>query len=277
MAENFICTFRGVRGSFPVPGPATLKYGGNTPCVELNVGGRMILLDAGTGLFGMAQRELPRDIDLLLSHTHIDHVIGLPFLAPSLPKDTVLRVWAGHLLPEMAVREAIERLMSPPLFPLRIEDVQAQVGWHDFRAGETLRHEAFHAAGITVRTLPLSHPDRATAYRVEHAGKALCYVTDVEHVPGTPDAALIAFLQGADAMIYDSTYDDRAFAAYAGWGHSTWQEGVRLCEAAGVKRFFAFHHDPDASDAILDSRAKDLTAAFPQGVIAREGMTVTIG
>lgn len=276
MAQGFTFTFWGTRGSYPVPGAATLKYGGNTPCVEVRCNDRLIILDAGTGLIGLGGSRLPQHMDILLSHTHIDHVMGFPFFQPAYNAGRSVRLWAGHLLPDFTLRQTIGKIMSPPIFPLKPEDLKAQIGYNDFFAGEALRHEDFDKAGIAINTHPLNHPDRATAYRITLGKKSLCYVTDVEHDTAAIDEKLIGFLKDADWLIYDCTYDDREFDNHLGWGHSTWQQAVRLCKAAGVKNLAVFHHDPMANDGVLDKRAEELLLQFPAGIIAREGLTVTL-
>lgn len=163
-------------------------------------------------------------------------------------------------------------LMQTPLFPLTTDNWSAKVEWHDFNAGQIL--EPAHLPGVKIRTMPLAHPDRATAYRVEYAGKSACYVTDVEHIPGKPDAALIEFIKGADVLIYDSTYDDDEFENYKGWGHSTWQEATRLAKAGGIKKCVLFHHDPAKDDNALDAIASKIDNKA--NILAREGLTLSL-
>lgn len=275
MTENFRFTFWGTRGSYPLPGKDSSMFGGNTPCVEVRLGDRLIVLDAGTGLIHLGATDMPKEFDILLSHTHIDHIIGLPFFAPAFKPKENIHIWAGHLEGDWNVKRVISHLMTPPLFPLTVNDFKANIGFHDFKAGETIGGR-LATDGVEVRTHLLNHPDRATAYRITFGGKSLCYVTDVEHKVDTIDAALANFLKDADWLIYDSTYDDRDFHRYVGWGHSTWQQAVRLCKAAGVKNLALFHHDPFAMDDLLEKRSAELKALFATGIIAREGLTVVI-
>ncbi len=275
MDDALTVTFRGVRGTVPVSHPDFMRYGGNTSCVEVRCGGRLILLDAGTGIGRVGAPEEINDADILLSHTHIDHVIGLLFFAPLFRPDVRLRIWAGHLLPHMQLREAIGRLMSPPLFPLGVEDVKSNVEWRDFKAGDPLEEGYFAPYGIAVDTLPLVHPDRATGYRISYRGHSVCYITDMEHEPGVVDPALVRFMKQADLLIYDSTYDDNTFAEYKGWGHSTWQQAVRYADAAQVGTLALFHHDHLANDALLDARASALSKIRPDGIVASEGLTLS--
>ncbi|MBY0406489.1 MAG: GAF domain-containing protein, partial [Rickettsiales bacterium] len=270
MDNEFLLHVWGVRGSIPTPGMDRAAFGGQTSCVELRVGGQRIILDAGTGCL-----SVPRDFaqaDLLLSHTHIDHILGLPFLLPALKTGTKLSLWAGHLKPQTALRPVVERLMSGPIFPLTLENAKADISFHDFTAGEAIVTPDWEKAGIRVETLLLSHPDRATGYRISYGGKRVCYLTDYEHDSDAPAADMVAFVKDADVLLCDSTYADEAFEAHRGWGHSTWQQGLRLAEAAGVKRFFAFHHDPMADDATLSARSHALSARKSGSVFAREGM-----
>ena len=130
--------------------------------------------------------------------------------------------------------------------------------------------------GVVIRTAALNHPGGAVAYRVEFAGRAACYVTDTEHVPGRPDAAILALIQGADVVIYDATYTDEEFDRFEGWGHSTWQEGMRLCAAAGAKQLVAFHHDPAHDDDALDAIAAEIARRHPGSLVAREGLVITL-
>lgn len=276
MADNFNITFWGVRGTVPAPGGKTLKYGGNTSCVQMTCGKRELIFDAGTGLYPLGEALEAKEADIFLSHTHIDHVMGFPFFSGAYDARFRLRVWAGHLLPEHTIRGVMGSLMRPPIFPLTLEDLRADLSFHDFRAGEEIGNEVFQRSGIRIHTLPLTHPDRATAYRVDYAGHAACYVTDVEHRDSVVDARLAAFARDADVLIYDSTFDDKDFHRFTGWGHSTWQHAVRLGMAAKVKHVVLFHHDPAASDAQLDERQELLNRMKPGSYVAYEGLTLRL-
>jgi phosphoribosyl 1,2-cyclic phosphodiesterase len=130
--------------------------------------------------------------------------------------------------------------------------------------------------GVNVRTTPLNHPDGATGYRIEHGGKAACYVTDTEHVPGQPDQNILGLIEGADLVVYDSSYTEEEFPSHVGWGHSTWNEGMRLCRMAGVKKLAIFHHEPDHEDAFMENLEAEATAAWEGNVVAREGMEIRL-
>jgi phosphoribosyl 1,2-cyclic phosphodiesterase len=268
--------FWGVRGSVACPSPGHVLYGGNTSCVEVTDGNVAVILDAGTGIRALGQdyrrRRLGSGI-LLLTHTHWDHINGFPFFAPLYQPNWRFRVLAGHLTDCGGIRSVLASQMTDPTFPVPLSALKADMTYEDFRAGDRLDDLA---EGLVVETAPLRHPNRATAYRLCLDGKVVAYVTDTEHVPGFPDAAVLAVIAGADLVIYDCTYTDEEFPDKVGWGHSTWQEGVRLCRAAGAKRLAIFHHDPDHTDDVMAQIERQALQYWAGTLVARDGMAVVI-
>ena len=268
--------FWGVRGSIACPGPATLRYGGNTPCVEVSCGSDTLILDAGTGIralgTALVQAKNTSAFDIFLSHGHIDHVIGLPFFAPLYVKDQTVRVWAGNLQPAGGVKDTIKKLMSFPFFPLQIDALQAKLEFHDFNAGEPINPRP----GITLRTAALCHPGGAIGYRVEYGGRSIAYVTDVEMGDGPIDPALLALTKNTELLILDTTYTDAELRSRAGWGHSSWLQGVQLADAAGAARLCLFHHDPEHDDTFMDKVKDAAETARPGTLVASEGMRVDL-
>lgn len=273
---DFLLRFWGVRGSIACPGPRFLRYGGNTSCLEVRAGGKLLIFDGGTGLRPLGEtllREQPVEADIFLSHTHVDHIQGFPFFQPLFAPGNRFRLWAGNLgTAGLALNDVLCRYMATPLFPVPPQIFAAEVTYHDFTAGERLRPRP----GLELRTAPLNHPQGATAYRLEHGGRSLCYVTDTEHVEGSADNNVLRLVDGADTMVYDATYSDEEYPRFRGWGHSTWQEALRIADQAGVRRVVLFHHDPSHDDETMDRIANAAERARPGTLVAREGMELAL-
>jgi phosphoribosyl 1,2-cyclic phosphodiesterase len=251
-----------------------MAFGGNTSCLEVRAGGVCVILDAGTGIRELGQSLLDegvRDTHLLLTHSHWDHINGFPFYRPAFVAGHRVHVRAAHLTGQGGVRSVFESQMMQPMFPVPLKSMRARMEFDDFRVGDGLR-----IADVAIRTAQLNHPGGATGYRLDYGGKALCYVTDTEHIPDQPDQNVLALIEGADLVIYDSTYTDEEFEAHIGWGHSTWQEGIRLCRAAGAKRLAIFHHDPDHEDGFMEGVEQAARATWDGAFVAREGVTVVV-
>lgn len=272
--DDFWVRFWGVRGTVPCPGPATVRYGGNTPCIEVMCGRERLIFDAGTGIRALGASLAGADglnSHIFLTHTHMDHITGFPFFRPAYNRNNTFQIWAGHLAAQNGnIRNVLSAIMSKPIFPVPLRIMHACMAFHDFNAGDTLNP----LPGIALRTAPLNHPDGATAYRVDYAGRSICYVTDTEHREGELDSTIIDLIGGSDLVIYDSTYTEAQYPQYRGWGHSTWSEGARLCDAADAGKLIAFHHDPDHDDADLDRIALDMARARPGSVVASEGLVL---
>lgn len=281
MADGLKVRFWGVRGSISCAGAEYMRYGGHTSCLEVTAGGRRLIFDAGSGIRNLGvelARQTPLDIDIYFTHTHLDHIAGLTFFAPLFEKRNSVRMWAGHLETPYTLKKVVGHLMQAPLYPVSLDVFQARVEFKEFRSGDSLS-----CGEASMRTAPLNHPNGATGYRIDHGGKSICYITDTEHKVGQPDKTIIDLCRGADVMIYDSSYTDEEFARYHGWGHSTWQEGARLADAAGVGTLAIFHHDPSHDDAFMDGVAREASALrpgtaanrLPRVIVAHEGLTLS--
>lgn len=268
--------FWGVRGSTPVSGPDYAEFGGNTPCMEVRCGARLFVVDAGSGLnaCGLHHREaLPKEIDLLFSHLHLDHTAGLPFFKPVIfnPERTI-NTYCGNLDGDSA-RATLDRLFSPPLFPVTLDVIPCTFAHYGFKAGESLSF----ADGARVDTILLNHPQGSVGYRFDHAGKRLCIISDIEHSDPWPDEALRRFVEGADLLVYDGMFTETEYPRCCGWGHSTWEKGVELARAAGAKALAIIHLHPSHGDAQLRSVEAEMQAVMPTAFIARERQMVAVG
>ncbi len=267
--------FWGCRGSIACPSPRHLKYGGNTTCLEVDAGGHKFILDSGTGVRNLGREMLSsgkHQFHMLLTHTHWDHINGFPFFAPAFDPKETFHVLAGHMQDKGGIKGVFATQMDNPVFPVPLEAMQAKLVFEDFRAGEDLDL----TRNVRIRTAPLNHPNGATGYRIDCGGKSICLITDTEHIPAQPDENILGLVEGTDIMIYDSTYTEEEFSEHVGWGHSTWEEGVRLCKAANVKQLAIFHHDPDHDDAFMDQLEEEARNAWKGTFVVREGMDLTI-
>jgi phosphoribosyl 1,2-cyclic phosphodiesterase len=268
--------FWGVRGSLPTPGRRTVRYGGNTSCVELRLGTRRVILDAGSGLSELvaatAAEPGPVNTDLLLSHVHYDHICGLPFYAPLFQPRNKIRIWSGRLLHGIPAEVALRTGMTPPLMPNMASLIRAHVDYREFEVGSTLDL----GGGVTVRTAMLLHPGGCVGYRIEWSGCVMVYATDTAHGNATTDAALRELCQGAGLLIYDAMFTDEEFPSRVAWGHSTWREGVRLADSCGVRQLVLFHHAPFRDDKAVTALVAEAAAIKPGTIAAREGLELTV-
>jgi phosphoribosyl 1,2-cyclic phosphodiesterase len=261
--------FYGVRGSLPVPGPGTVRVGGNTSCVLYTVGDEMIVLDCGSGIRVLANelmaRKKPVRANVLLSHYHWDHLLGLPFFSRIYAPTTEL-TFHGERKFDSGAREEIQKQFTGPNFPVERKDLSSKLSFRDIKPGDRLQ---FGEVQVTV--FRLNHPNLCLGFCVEARGSKLIYATDHEH--GTEvDNALIEIAHDADCLIYDAMYTQDEYSGRAtGWGHSTWNDGVRIASAAGVKQLYLFHHEPDRDDAAVDAIEAATRSAFPHSAAAREG------
>lgn len=270
MADQFSLRCWGARGSTPTPGASTLRYGGETTCFEIRAGNSLVLVDCGSGArnFGtdLCKCE-PVAFDLLFTHTHLDHICGLPFFKPAYDPRFEVNAWAGHFLDETSLVDIVERIMSPPIFPVAAKTLKA-VNFRTFQAGDILPRND----DLVIRTVRLNHPGGACGYRFDYHGKSICIITDHEHGDPEIDANVRSFVEGADFMIYDAMFTDDEYETFKGWGHSTWQKAVALAQEADVKVPVLFHHDPRRSDDELDEIGMAADAAYPGTLVASEGM-----
>jgi phosphoribosyl 1,2-cyclic phosphodiesterase len=277
--NQFTITFWGVRGSIACPGPQTVKYGGNTPCVEMCVGKNRLIFDGGTGIRVLGQSllsQMPVEGHIFFTHSHWDHIQGFPFFTPAFIKGNRFHIY-GAIAPNGAtVEQRLNDQMLHPNFPVPLQIMGADLKFYDVEIGKPIQI----GEEISVESALLNHPGQAVGYRVNWRGYSAAYVTDTEHFPDHLDENVLYLARGADVFIYDATYTDEEYYSEknskVGWGHSTWQEAVKVAKAAGVKRLFIFHHDPLHSDEFLDQVEEQVAKAFPNGFMAKEGLSIQI-
>ncbi|MGI9101722.1 MAG: MBL fold metallo-hydrolase [Terriglobales bacterium] len=267
-----IVRFWGVRGSLPTPSIANLKYGGNTPCVEVCTNsGQLIILDAGTGIRALGQRlmqEKPPDghrIMLFLTHYHWDHIQGIPFFEPMYVPGNIIYLH-GFKTAQASVESALGDQMANPFFPVDPSVMQATR--HLYTIGE----ETLQVGDAVVKTLFLNHPQGCLGYRIEADGHTIVYATDNEHGSEQHDRNVRELARGADIFIYDTQYTTEEYEAKRGWGHSTWEVGVDIARETGAKNLILFHHDPDHSDSVLDEVLQAARKELPSTIAAFEGL-----
>ncbi|MGM0575009.1 MAG: response regulator [Myxococcota bacterium] len=264
--------FWGVRGSIATPGPDTVRYGGNTPCVTVERGRDLLILDAGTGLrrLGLAlhaeARGEPRDIRMLITHTHWDHIQGFPFFVPAFVPGNRVDVHGPPSL-DRPLEKVLHGQMDPQYFPVALGEVAADVSVHEIRERE-LDIGPFH-----VRATYVNHPGVTMAYRIAIGDSVVTYATDTEPYRALltsdaedaargeagsygrqRDAALVEFLRGSDVYIADSQYTPLDYETKRGWGHTCYVDAVDLAVEAGVGQMVLFSHDPMHDDETLDHK-----------------------
>lgn len=276
---DFVVQFWGVRGSVPAPGKETIRYGGNTSCIEMRVAGQRLIFDGGTGLRVLGEElinEMPVEAYMFFTHYHWDHIQGFPLFTPAFTTGNCFHIY-GAIPPEgeSMKQHFIERVLHPNS-PVPLSGLQADLRFYTLE-----HHQKIVLDGIEIETGTLNHPNSAMGYRVTWNGRTAVYCSDTEHFPDRLDESVMHLARDADVLIYDAMYTDDEYhnpkSPKVGWGHSTWQEALKMAEAANVKRVVIFHHDPTHSDDFLDKIAEEVQAAFPKAIMAREGLILPVG
>ncbi len=262
--ESIRITILGARGSIPTDGADTAVFGGATSCVLYEAGDRAIFLDAGTGIMDAPDLK-GRQISVLLSHPHIDHLLGLPFFTPLYDPKQNISIY-GMRYDGLSVGEQIARFLCPPLWPVGIGDFPGAVHPTEF-------HGPLMLGDVKAEAILGSHPGGAAIYKLTRGDKSIVYATDYEHTPES-DARLAEFAKGAKILFYDAQYTDEEYETHRGFGHSTASDGYRLREACGAEELIFIHHDPYHTDEVmlkLDEEARKHGAHFAR---AKEGITL---
>lgn len=284
--------FWGTRGSIPSPGRDTVRYGGNTPCVELRTEeGRLVILDAGTGIRELGRSLLARangaaiEGDIFLTHAHWDHIQGIPFFAPLFHRGNHFTIWGSKSL-QTSIDRVVRDQMSPVVFPVTFEELQARIDFQE------LAEEQRAGNGYAVAAIAMRHPGGALGYRFwdgDVGPRSLVYVSDNELSPRAkyddhPDwrERFVAFARGAAVLVHDAMFTAQEYDAFVGWGHSTHEDAVELAIEAEVEKLVLFHHRPERTDDEVDECVASCRALIAskgarlEVVAAAEGMSLKV-
>lgn len=270
--------FWGVRGSIPTPSQQTVRYGGNTACVELRVGGKRLIFDGGTGLRVLGENllsQMPVEAHLFFTHTHWDRIQGFPFFIPAFVPGNCFHIY-GSMGPNGAsIKQRLCDQMLRPHFPVPLQMMRSDLRFYDISPGSVIALD-----DITIETVSLNRPNSALGYRVTWNGYSVVYATDTEHAPERLDQSLLYLAQQADLLIYDAAYADHAYydpqAVAAARQSSTWRACIEAAIAADVKQIIMFHHDPTHEDDFLDHMQAAVQAVYPNVLLAHEGMVLQL-
>jgi phosphoribosyl 1,2-cyclic phosphodiesterase len=269
-------TFWGVRGTFPATGAAHARYGGDTMCIGIEAGGTDLILDAGSGLrdlgAALAQRTGPIAAHIVVSHLHLDHLLGLTQFAPFWRDDARVHLYAPAECLDEGGEDALFSVMRPPLFPVDAGLMPAAIGLQPFPLGGNIDV----SDEVRIDSIALHHPGACAGIVVRADGRKLAYVTDHEHGDAAADERLAAAAEGADLLIYDATFTEAEMQAHRGWGHSSWEAGLRLKQQAGVKLLALVHHHPDRTGEELDAFAEAAARLSSNVFFARQGLSLAI-
>lgn len=267
-----VITFLGTRGSIPVSGKDFDVYGGFTTCIMLEMAGQTILLDGGNGLLNAGGFFAPgtKHVTMLMTHAHIDHILGFTSFPMFFGGDIRFDIM-GQPLMGKSVRQQIEMLMCPPIWPVSPDSYSDKVKFYD------ISEKKLMLGDVLVELMDGSHPGEATVYRLTSGGRTIVFCTDFEHNDSNALKNLIEFTNGVDLFIFDGMYTDDEYEKKRGWGHSTWRQGAHIAQRCGVKKLVISHHAPNRTDAQLAEFEKELQEINPAYSFAKANERIVLG
>jgi phosphoribosyl 1,2-cyclic phosphodiesterase len=277
-SHEFTVRFWGVRGSIPTPGMDTVRYGGNTACIEIQVAGKRLVFDGGTGLRVLGKHlmaELPIDAYLFFTHTHWDRIQGFPFFMPAFIEGNTFNIYGPVGQNGASIKQRLCDQMLRPNFPVPLQVMRSNLKFHDVSPGSIITLD-----DVVIETISLNRPNCALGYRITWNGYSVVYATDTEHNPNQLDQGLLYLAHQADLLIYDAAYADQTYYTLnpelAVQQPAAWYAGVEVAIAANVKQIVLFHHDPAHDDDFLDRVEAEVQTSFPNVQLAREGMVFQV-
>lgn len=273
---GFTAHFWGVRGSVPTPGSDTVRYGGNTACVEVIVGNTRLIFDGGTGLRVLGKQLLHQksniDAHLFFTHAHWDRIQGFPFFLPAFVPGNSFHIYGSPAPNGASIKQCLTDQMLRPNFFTPLQKMQASMQFHNIHAGSVVPLEE----GLTIETIALNRHTSALGFRINWQGRALVYATDTEPHNRELDQNLLYLAQDADLLIYDGTYADNAYHDLNGKASIAWETGLNLVKETAIKELILFHHNPAHDDDFLDHMEMEIRQHFGNVRLAREGMSLQL-
>lgn len=259
----------GVRGSIPVPGPDTVRYGGNTSCVEVTAGSTRIVLDAGTGIRALgAGLANASEIHLIFTHLHWDHIQGFPFFIPIYRTGFKIHIYSGHKA-DVSLESVLKGQMQEPNFPVSLGGLPAAFTFNEIHKGIS-----FNIGDVIVDTMTLNHPNEAMGLRfTDSDGFSFVHLTDHEH-SDAQHGLVVDFCKSADVLSMDTMFTPEDYGQHRGWGHSHWRHAVGIASQAGCRKLVLFHHDPRRTDEDIDRIQAAARAEFADAIAAYEGLEI---
>lgn len=275
LPDGFTAQFWGVRGSVPTPGSDTVRYGGNTACIEVLVGGQRLIFDGGTGLRVLGKHLLHKSTEvkgcIFFTHTHWDRIQGFPFFLPAFEAGNEFHIYGAPAPNGASIKQCLTDQMLRPNFFTPLQKMQANLEFHNINAGSVIS-----LGDILIETIGLNHRTSALGYRVSWQGHSLVYATDTDHTQKDLDPNLLYLATGADVLIFDGTYADYDYYDSRQQEGAPWKIGVETAKSSNVKELIMFHHDPRHDDDYLDRLEMEIRGHFSNVRLAREGMILQL-